>query len=223
MSDYIESADVAVSNSVNKIVFSNIKKSPLAVPKDVTIAWKNVLAEPPLNNSETTKKELLYLSELTKELTSEQVRLILAIDQDPYDPFYEVLEANGLRFPKKELKQVWDIVYNIVLNVKYIHNRPRPYQLAGAFGLKINVLETKTHNTPSYPSGHTAQTAIGAYLLSAMYPEHSGHFFDKVSITGMARMLQGVHYPSDNEASMVLTGAVWENIRYKLFPEFKNF
>lgn len=223
MSDYIESADVAVSNSVNKIVFTNIKKQPLAVSKDVTIAWKNVLAEPPLNNSETTKKELLYLSELTKELTSEQVRLILAIDQDPYDPFYEVLEANGLRFPKKELKQVWDIIYPIIINVKHIHNRPRPYQLAGAFGLKINVLETKTHNTPSYPSGHTAQTAVGAYLLSAMYPEYSGEFFDKVSITGMARMLQGVHYPSDNEASMVLTGAIWENIRYKLFPEFKNF
>jgi hypothetical protein len=223
MSNYIESANIAVSNSVNKIVFSNVKKQPLAVSKDVTIAWKNVLAEPPLNNSETTKKELLYLSDLTKELTSEQVRLILTIDKDPYAPFYEVLETKNIVFPKKELFQVWSIMYNIVLNVKYIYNRPRPYQLAGAFGLKINVLETKTHNTPSYPSGHTAQTAVGAYVLAAKYPEYSGEFFDKVSVTGMARMLQGVHYPSDNEASMVLVGAVWENIRYKLFPEFKNF
>jgi hypothetical protein len=222
MSDYIEQASNIVANNVNKIKFSNQSKS-LQVSKDITIAWKNVLAEPPLNNSETTKKELEYIAELTKELNSEQVRLILAADQDPYFLYYDILEANGLQFPKKDLKKLWDMMYPVIINIKYMHNRPRPYQLAGAFGLKINVLETKTHHTPSYPSGHTAQAALGAYFLAAKYPEYSGEFFDKVGTIGMARMLQGVHYPSDNEASMVIVGALWENVRYKLFPELKNF
>jgi hypothetical protein len=32
-----------------------------------------------------------------------------------------------------------------------------------------------------------------------------------------------VHYPSDNEASMVISGAIWEDLRYKLFPNLYSF
>ena len=82
---------------------------------------------------------------------------------------------------------------------------------------------TETIHTPSYPSGHSAYAAICAYLLAAMYPEHSSHFFGHVGEVSMARMKQGVHYPSDTEASMVITGAIWEDIRYKMFPSLKQF
>ena len=70
---------------------------------------------------------------------------------------------------------------------------------------------------------HRPPKAAGSNQLAAKYPAHSEHFFNKVSTAGMARMLMGVHYPSDNEASMIITGAVWEDIRYKLFPELPNF
>jgi acid phosphatase (class A) len=111
----------------------------------------------------------------------------------------------------------------VIKNIKYKFNRPRPYQLASIYNIEINAIMTKTHRTPSYPSGHTAYAALGAYILSAKYPKYSSDFFSKVSLAGMARMLQGVHYPSDNEAAMIISGAIWEDIRYSLFPELKNF
>ena len=48
-------------------------------------------------------------------------------------------------------------------------------------------------------------------------------FFRKISDAGLARCLQGVHYPSDNEASMVISSAIWQDLRYKLFPDLEPY
>ena len=101
------------------------------------------------------------------------------------------------------------------MNLKWKYNRARPYQIAEYLGYKINVLETKSHKTPAYPSGHTALAAIGGYYLSDKYPEFSSEIFAAVNKAGLARELQGVHYPSDNEASMVIAGALWQDIKYQ--------
>ena len=55
-----------------------------------------------------------------------------------------------------------------------------------------------------------------AALLSWMYPDLSSKFYGLVETVGMARMLQGVHYPSDNDAGMLLSAAIWEDIKYKI-------
>jgi len=44
-----------------------------------------------------------------------------------------------------------------------------------------------------------------------------------INLAGFARCLQGVHYPSDNEASMVISGAIWQDVRYKLFPNLQHY
>ena len=193
------------------------------VSKTLTINWQEVLPEPPKNNSEETKKELKYLADLTKNLSSKQKNLVYLVDKEPLDVYNETLRRHKLKMPRDIFNKVWKITYPVIMNLKYKYNRPRPEQLAKFYGLNINVLQTKTHQTPAYPSGHTSYCAMGAYILSDLYPEYSSEFFGKISDAGFARCLQGVHYPSDNEASMVITGAVWQNIRYKIFPKIKPF
>jgi len=107
--------------------------------------------------------------------------------------------------------------------LKHKFNRPRPKQLGDLLNYKINVTESRTHHTPAYPSGHTVYAALGAYLFSDMYPHKSSEFFKMISLAGLARCLQGVHYPSDNEASMVISGAIWQDVRYKLFPQLEPY
>lgn len=217
----IQIADAAINSNINSIKYTD-KLKQYDVPKSVTIGWKNVLPEPPLNNSKTTKKELEYIQELTSNVTPSQKMAILEIDKEPKTPFENILSDFGLEFPETEFNRAYAIIKPVFMNLKYMYNRPRPIQLAQTYNYKINVIETETIDTPSYPSGHSCYAALCAYLLAAMYPEHSGHFFDKVGEVSMARMMQGVHYPSDTEASMVITGALWEDIRYKMFPEFKQ-
>ena len=125
--------------------------------------------------------------------------------------------------PNSAFDKVWNITRPIIMNLKYQYNRPRPVQIAERLGFKVNVVETKTHQTPAYPSSHTTYAAMAAYLLSDMYPNLSSDFFRRIGEAGLARCLQGVHYPSDNEAAMVISGAIWQDIRYKLFPDLEPY
>lgn len=220
--NYILGADKFVSEQIKDMKYTDSPKT-WDVSDKITIAWDDILPDPPSNDSDTTKKELIYLSELTRNRSNSQVELIKLVDEEPNDLYHKTLKRLNLEFPQEIFDKSWNILKNVIKNLKHKHNRPRPYQLSDKYGISINLLDSKTAQTPAYPSGHTAYAALGAYILAAKYPAHSEHFFDKVSTAGMARMLMGVHYPSDNEASMIITGAVWEDIRYKLFPELPNF
>lgn len=220
--NYIIGADKFVKEQIANMKYTDNPRT-WDVSDKITIAWDDVLPDPPTNDGEITKREILYVSELTKNRTNSQVDLIKLVDNEPTDLYHKTLRKLNLEFPKEIFDKSWNILKPIILNLKHRHNRPRPYQLSEKYGIEINLLDSKTAQTPSYPSGHTAYAALGAYILAAKYPQFSEYFFDKVQTAGMARMLMGVHYPSDNEASMIITGAVWEDMRYKLFPELPNF
>jgi len=194
------------------------KTEKIDVGNQFTVDWFNCLPLPPKNTSEVTMRELKYLEKLTKHVYYDGVKLVETVDKEPLDLFKSTLRKYSLKFNENDFQNLWSVCRPVVLSLKNKFNRPRPYQLAKYFGLKINVTETKTHQTPSYPSGHTCYTALAAHFLSAKFPEHSSHFFDKVGIAAYARCLQGVHYPSDNDAAMTLSGVLWEDLKYKMFP-----
>jgi hypothetical protein len=218
----ISKINKSLAERIDSIVYTTDKKT-FKVSNQLTIDWANVLPEPPKNSSNETKKELKYLADITENLSVSQKNLVYLVDKEPLDLYNDILRRHGLKMPRDKFNKVWNITRPIIMNLKHKFNRPRPEQLAKFYGLNINVTETKTHQTPAYPSGHTAYCAVGAYILSDLYPEHSSEFFGKIGDAGFARCLQGVHYPSDNEAAMVITGAIWQNIRYKIFPEIKPF
>ena len=212
----------AFSENINSIKYTDSKKS-WKVSDRITIDWRNVLPDPPANNSKETAKELEYLQAITKNLTISERNLIELVDKEPLDLYNPILRRHDLKMPKKDFKKIYNLTYPVIMNLKHQYNRPRPKQLGDRLGFKINVIETKTHHTPAYPSGHTVYAAMGAYLLADKYPELSSEFFRKISDVGLARCLQGVHYPSDNEASMVISSAIWQDLRYKLFPDLEPY
>lgn len=195
----------------------NKKPKKYTVSPLITIDWKEVLADPPSNTSETTKFEMLYLQEITRNLTAKESNLVEIVDKDFGKPLYREVLGNR-QFPESEIESLWDMVDSVIQMLKYKYDRPRPYQLSSYLGINVNHRPSDTHLTPAYPSGHTAYGAIATYYLAALYPELSSELFSIPGQIGLARCLQGVHYPSDNEASMVIVGAIWENIRYKLYP-----
>ena len=220
--DIISEFNKSLSSRLDSVVYTN-KTRTWKVPKIITIDWEGVLPEPPKNTSEETKKELQYLEKLTSNLGYEEKNLIDLVDKEPLDLYKPIFSKMGKPIPKKDFEKIWKISEPIVNNLKHKFNRPRPKQLGDLLNYKINVRESKTHHTPAYPSGHTVYAALGAYLFSDMYPHKSSEFFKMISLAGLARCLQGVHYPSDNEASMVISGAIWQDVRYKLFPQLKPY
>lgn len=109
---------------------------------------------------------------------------------------------------KKDQPLLKDAVYigttvieavGVTYGLKYAFDRERPY---AKYPDKIHSIEPE--DSPSFPSGHTAAAFSLATSLSITYPKWYVIAPSAVWAcgVGMARMNQGVHYPSD-----VLAGA----------------
>ena len=217
MNKFVAGINKTALHAIDSMVYSEDKEPDKSVPDIISIDWRNILSQPEPNSSDVTLKELQYIEKITKSRTKKQEEMVLLADEDVTNLFLPYLEKHNLKLPKKMIKSLWDkIIYPATMNLKWQYNRARPYQLAPKRGIEIDYMETSTHKAPSYPSGHTAYGVMLASVLSEIYPDHSSGLYEIANKVGKARELQGVHYPSDNSASMVYVSAIWEDIKYDI-------
>ena len=88
-------------------------------------------------------------------------------------------------------------------------------KLGQAYDVDIKLIYTKSHHTPAYPSGHTMYAALGAEMLKDLYPQYKDVFDNWIKDVGEARVLQGVHFPSDNQAAVKIIQKVYPYIKEK--------
>lgn len=179
--------------------------------------WKKILKSPPPNSSKETLKELIFVSKSTLNRNQKDIELVLNVDVDMDTPYILLLKKYNLEYPQNYINLFYDIVRPIISNIKSYWNRARPKQLAELYSININVILTDTHHTASYPSGHVVYSSLVSKILKNLYPQIKQQELDNiVSQTAKARILQGVHYPSDNEASLVFTKFVFDRLNPKL-------
>lgn len=178
---------------------------------------KTILPEPPKNSSQKTRKELELISEMTESRTRKELDLIYIVDNEPLELFENFLQAKNLPFPHITFIDYYNVLEQYIYALKYYFNRARPEQIAPYYNLDIDILYTDTHQTPSYPSGHTMYSELAAHIASEKYPEYTRDFFELSNYCGLGRILQGVHYPSDNAASKLAV-----NKLYPLIKEYLN-
>tara|TARA_B100001564_G_scaffold150104_1_gene126222 strand:+ start:222 stop:920 length:699 start_codon:yes stop_codon:yes gene_type:complete len=177
------------------------------------INWKTIIPPPPKNSSNETARELKVVYQAVVSRTAREVELVKIVDQEPLDLFYNFLDKKKLAFPKQTFHEYYNILEQYMYALKNYFNRARPEQLAPYHNIKLDILYTDTHHTPAYPSGHTMYAALAAHFLSDKYPEYKNKFFELAKYCGYARILQGVHYPSDNIAAFTATEALYNSIK----------
>ena len=203
----------------SKSDLDKVKYTPNRVDYDenlsiLDIDWKNILKDPPKNSSAQTAKEINAVAESTKSRTRKELDLIYTVDEEPLDLFYKFLsKKTGYSFPVALFYDYFNILEQYIYALKYHFNRARPEQIAPYYNLDIEVFYTDTHETPSYPSGHTMYSELAAHILSDIYPEYRNDFFKLSEYCALARILQGVHFPSDNVASVVATRTLYPKIK----------
>ena len=104
-----------------------------------------------------------------------------------------------VRRPESEVRLVAARQNILLFFLKYLFNRPRPYQVLPE--IKEHVLESKTGDTPAYPAGHAYQAYLVAKYYSRKYPEKAQLLYRTAENIGQSRIAAGIHYPSDHEIS----------------------
>jgi acid phosphatase (class A) len=186
------------------------------------VNWKTIIPPPPKNSSNQTARELKVVYQAVVSRTAREVELVKIVDQEPLDLFYNFLDKKKLAFPKQTFDEYYNILEQYMYALKNYFNRPRPEQLAPYHNIKLDILYTDTHHTPAYPSGHAMYGALAAHLLSDRYPQYRTQFFELAKYCGYARILQGVHYPSDNKVAFKATEVLFNSMKRRFEDEEKR-
>jgi acid phosphatase (class A) len=100
-------------------------------------------------------------------------------------------------FPNTDWRKVKNEQSVVGNQLKRYYQRPRPYQtdttLHPVCGLKTE------HD--SYPSGHGMTGYLEAFTLAEIVPEKRTEILTRADDYARSRLVCGVHYPSDTEAS----------------------
>ena len=92
--------------------------------------------------------------------------------------------------------------------LKNIYRRPRPYQADST----LHPVCPLNPEPTSYPSGHSLSGYLLALTLVQMVPEKRQQIFDRVDEYVHNRLVCGVHYASDIDASRKLAYAIFGSI-----------
>jgi hypothetical protein len=203
-------------DEINSVVYDTIYlEKPMS--NLIDFDWKNILQPPPKNTSNKTIDELTFISKSTKNRSKADIELVYNVDQDLDKPFILLLQKYNLTYPQNYIDLFYDIVHPLLINTKSHWNRARPKQLASFYNIDIDVILTDTHHTAAYPSGHTVYTKLVANIIQDLFPKVKQKELDYIVLeTARARVLQGVHYPTDNQASLKFSNYVFSKLSPKL-------
>jgi len=163
---------------------------------------------PPKNSSIQTYQELLYLKDLPEDND------FVEKHDDIESIFEEVCNEHNLTFPKDLVKEL--LKSCSMLELKYHFNRPRPYQLAPHYNIKLGEKVMESMKTPSYPSGHSAQGILIGKVLQTKLPINTDAFIEAGKRISYSRNLGRAHYPSDSRMGEIIGNVMYNHIKDKI-------
>lgn len=126
------------------------------------------------------------------------------LDEVPYALFDAIVTEAGYPSDIDYIKRLSNRMRPVIIRLKAHFNSLRPWELARKHNVYFDYDYVESAQTPSYPSGHTAQAHYTAGMLSRKYPELQGELQKLASDIEASRLIRGVHFISDNEAGKMV-------------------
>jgi hypothetical protein len=159
--------------------------------------------KPPSDSSFDTAQEIKALKKipLRKEFVKKYDDIEKAFEQTAKD--------NNIKdYDKKIAAKLIKDSAPVILELKKYHNRPRPYELDKS----LKAVKMKSMNTPSYPSGHSAQGMLIASVLKDKYGKSSA-FMQTAKNISNSRNIAHAHYMSDSKNGTELGKQLYKHIK----------
>ncbi len=172
------------------------------------VSLAKLLPPPPAPDSAAQKRDLAAVLEAQKQRTPELVERAIADNElsifrimQAVDPG---LTSDRLPVTVRFFKRVHGDVRNLINATKDTWQRPRPFLVSD----EVKPLGEQPRTRWSYPSGTTIFGTVTAIVLANMVPEKSAEIFARADEYGASRVVIGVHYPSDVDASRAAATAI---------------
>jgi hypothetical protein len=174
---------------------------PITLFEDISISLQPF----PENTSKKTLEEIRYLSNVEED--SQFVK-----EHDKVAKVFGKLHKDlELEYNQDEAKKYLRESAKYIMELKYKHQRPRPYQIAEFYNIDLNGVDLDSMKTPSYPSGHATQGHLLGMIYSERYPQHRKEFMKLGEDVAESRISGKAHYPSDKKAGIHLAEKLFEN------------
>ena len=171
----------------------------------------------PKNDSELVKDELNEVADslglMSQPENQNYLKRYLAYDRNLIQAISSIFKQKDIETEELITEIVKDI-QNLIFKLKYHIQRPRPYQWAQYYKLKLFPYKSFSAHTPAYPSGHTIQAIVILNVLGNKYPTEYQYCKELIEDIAYSRVYLGHHYPSDNEGGREIGKAILKH------PEF---
>ena len=183
---------------------------------------------PPRNSSPETKKELMQIKSFMESEHSEEFKSNLKeMNEDPaLFIINHYKKISGKNIPNDASKFIsGGDVEVLAMKLKMHYNRPRPNQIADHYGIKLNYnksIQKGAANHPSYPSGHTLSAYFSAKVIGFIDSQFESDLIKKAKMVADSRIMEGVHFKSDNDFSIFLVNKVLMPLFLKVYDTKRN-
>jgi hypothetical protein len=171
----------------------------------------------PKNDSELVKDELNEVADslavMSQPENQNYLKRYLAYDRNLIQAISSIFKQKDIEVEELVTDIVKDI-QNLIFKLKFHIQRPRPFQLAQYYKLKLFPYKSFSSHTPSYPSGHTVQAIVILNVLGNKYPTEYQYCKELIEDITYSRIYLGHHYPSDNDGGREIGKAILKH------PEF---
>ena len=140
----------------------------------------------------------IIMKEYISKRTQRDIDFFYLTDNNIVIAFQDIIKENEMK--KEDLEKIIlsPKIINIIMLYKNIYNRARPSQVAPEI-INSSLLDSKTASTPAYPSGHAFQAYYLAKILVKQFPEKKEELMKIADRVSDARIIAGLHYPSDKD------------------------
>jgi acid phosphatase (class A) len=180
-----------------------------------------ILSPPPARDSVTTAGELTELHHIEATRTPMEITQAQADDQE--EDIFLFKNVMGSGFTAEALPitamlsaRVWKEESAAGSPLKKFYHRPRPYQIDST----LHPVCALNPEPTSYPSGHSLSGYLLAFTLVQLVPEKRQEIFDRTEQYVHNRLICGVHYASDTEASRRVAYAIYGSLAAS--PDFQR-
>ena len=156
---------------------------------------------PQIDETKLEIENLISLQEnaIKSKSWDNQFNFMQTADRDLDKLYIKFYLKNELVFDQEFLAKIKTDLSALIIQLKNFYQRARPYQVAYYTEQDLVPFNSASANTPSYPSGHSAQAYFIGLVESFKYPHKEKEIKKFCTMIAKSREVMGVHYESDTD------------------------